>query len=76
MYKGKIASDEAEKLYDDTLKTINNLNEKEAKSFLKLIYAKIDIVKHGNGKYSSKECISELLEKFKNLNEISKKEKK
>ncbi|MBM7716614.1 polyhydroxyalkanoate synthesis regulator phasin [Bacillus thermophilus] len=75
MSKGKIAGEEAENLYDDILKTINHLSEKEAKSFLKLIYAKLDIVKYGNGKYSSKECVNELFEKFEDLNELRKKKK-
>lgn len=40
MFKGKLASDEAVKCYDDVLKIIDDLNEDNAKALLKQVYAR------------------------------------
>ncbi|GGK08436.1 hypothetical protein GCM10007063_33570 [Lentibacillus kapialis] len=67
MFKGKLASDEAVKCYDDVLKSINDLNEDNAKALLKQVYARLDIVQNGNGEYKSEQCVTDLISSFTEL---------
>lgn len=44
--------------FEDTLNAVENLTEEDAKAFLKLIYANIDIFKNGN--YTIEKLIEEI----------------
>ncbi len=46
--------------FEDTLNAVENLTEEDAKAFLKLIYANIDIFKNGNGNYTIEKLIEEI----------------
>lgn len=72
MFKGKLASAEAVKCYDDVLKGIDDLNEDNAKALLKQVYARLDIVQNGNGEYKSEQCVTDLITSFTELVNLTK----
>ncbi|WP_350346286.1 hypothetical protein ABR335_14265 [Heyndrickxia faecalis] len=74
-FENKIASEEAVDHYDNVLNSVNELKEKEAKALLKQIYARLDIVLNGNGEYDSKKFLKDLEGQFKELVEVTRKEK-
>ncbi|MEI5908604.1 hypothetical protein WAK64_16270 [Bacillus spongiae] len=67
MFKSNLASEEAVKRIDDVLKNVDDLQEAHAKAFLKLIYARLDIVQNGNGEYTSEQCVTDLITNYKDL---------
>ncbi|TRM08318.1 hypothetical protein FH966_16920 [Lentibacillus cibarius] len=75
MFKGKLASTEAVKRYDDVLKSIGDLNEDDAKALLKQVYARLDIVQNGNGEYKSEQCVTDLISSFTELVSFTKRKK-
>ncbi|MGE7023727.1 hypothetical protein [Solibacillus cecembensis] len=48
------------------------MKEKDVKSFLKLVYARLDIVENGNTEYKSDQCVKDLMSKFKDLIRLKK----
>lgn len=77
MFEKKLADNDAVKQYEDILKSVDLLNEVEAKSFLKQIYARLDIVKNGNKEYTDGQCVNDLISKFIDVMQFVKnKEKK
>jgi hypothetical protein len=46
---------------------INALSGSEAKTILLQLYARMDIVKNGNGEYSSERCIDDTIEVFNGI---------
>lgn len=74
-FENKIASEEAVDHYDNVLNSVNELKEKEAKALLKQIYARLDIVLNGNGEYDSQKFLKDLEGQFKELVEVTRKEK-
>jgi len=75
MFEKKIADEEAVDHYDNVLNSVNELKEEEAKALLKQIYARFDIVLNGNGEYDSQKFLKDLDGQFKELVEVTKKEK-
>ena len=74
-FENKIASEEAVDHYDNVLNSVNELKEKEAKALLKQVYARLDIVLNGNGEYDSQKFLKDLEGQFKELVEVTRKEK-
>ncbi|WP_339229302.1 hypothetical protein NSQ77_05205 [Oceanobacillus sp. FSL K6-2867] len=46
--------------FENTLNAVDNLTEEDAKAFLKLIYANLDIYKNGNGNYTIEKLVEEI----------------
>ncbi|CDQ41796.1 hypothetical protein [Virgibacillus salexigens] len=75
MFEKKLADEESVNHYDNVLNCVNEMKEEEAKAFLKQVYARIDIALNGNGEYDSQKFLKDLDGKFKELVEVTKKEK-
>ncbi|NRG44277.1 hypothetical protein HRF87_05805 [Bacillus sp. CRN 9] len=56
---------------DSILLHINQLNEEEAKAFLKLIYARINIYEKGNGNYLAEKLIKDISDVFTKVPEAT-----
>ncbi|WP_133066528.1 hypothetical protein [Geobacillus sp. LYN3] len=72
MFENKLADENAVKQYDEVLKSIDSLTEDEAKTVLKQIYMRLDIVKNGNKEYKSEQCVKDLISQFKDFVRIEK----
>ncbi|HHW38014.1 MAG TPA: hypothetical protein GXX18_12345 [Bacillales bacterium] len=46
--------------FDNVLNAIENLNEEDAKGFLKIIFGKLNIFEKGNGTFSNDQLIKEV----------------
>jgi len=75
MFRGKLASAEAVKCYDDVLKSISDSNEDNTKALLKQVYARLDIVHNGNDEYKSEQCVMDLITSFTELVRFTKNKK-
>ncbi|MBN6889864.1 hypothetical protein AB1L05_25310 [Cytobacillus horneckiae] len=56
---------------DSMLQHINQLNEVEAKAFLKLMYARINIYEKGNGNYLAEKLIEDISDVFTKIPEVT-----
>ncbi|MEC1158621.1 hypothetical protein [Cytobacillus horneckiae] len=56
---------------DSMLQNIDQLNEEEAKAFLKLIYTRINIYEKGNGNYLAEKLIKDISNVFTRIPEVT-----
>ncbi|KGP72820.1 hypothetical protein [Pontibacillus yanchengensis] len=54
---------------EDMRNRIKSLNESDAKSLAMLTYANLQMVKTGNGRFTSEECVDQLLKLFTSIPE-------